>query len=149
MAAGDKMAEALKRIADGVAKRQTVSVGFLAGATYPNNAHTSVAAVAAFNNFGTSKSKPRPFFTRMVAEKSPKWGAKLAKVLIAADYDAKLALERMGLGIKGQLEDAIVAFNDPADSDATIARKQAKHGKNATLVDTGVMLKSIDFEVSE
>src|SRR6185312_5578169 len=43
---------------------------------------------------------PRPFFRQMIAEKSPSWGASMAKVLKAAGCDVRVALGRMGEGIR-------------------------------------------------
>ncbi len=144
---GNRMDAALQKIADKLNKAKSVRIGFLEKATYPDG--QQVAEVAAYLNYGTSKMPPRPFFSQMVARNSPKWGTKLRNVLKAADYDTALALARMGEGIKGQLQDAIVAFDDPPDSESTKARKKAANGDAATLVETGHMLRSVDYEVSE
>lgn len=144
---GDKMGPALERIAQRLAKAKSVRVGFLENATYPDG--QQVAEVAAYLNYGTSKMVPRPFFSQMVKEKSPGWGPKVQKVLKAANYDTELALARVGEGIKKQLEDAIVAFNDPPDKESTMARKRAANKENATLIETGHMLKSVSYEVKE
>jgi len=144
---GKRMDAALRQIADRLNKAKSVRIGFLEDATYPDG--QQVAEVAAYLNYGTSKMPPRPFFSQMVEANKDGWGAKLARVLKAADYDTELALGRMGEGIKGQLQDAIVAFNDPPDSKATMARKKAAGQEQATLIETGHMLASVDYEVSE
>lgn len=143
---GKKLEAKLAEIAARVASANTVRVGFLEGATYPDG--QTVAAVAAFNNYGTSKAPPRPFFTQMIAANKNGWGAKLARILKANNYDAAKSLGLMGYGIKGQLQSAIIAFDNPPDSPETLARKKSKHGAKATLVDTGHMLNSVDFDVS-
>lgn len=147
-----------------------VRVGFLEGATYPDG--TPVAEVAALQNFGAPAAgiPARAFFSNMVAEKSPEWGDKFAKVLQAADYDAEKALALMGEGIAGQLRQAIVEMQSPANSPVTNLLKQrfptregmtfedvlqamrdAAAGETAPagkpLVWTGHMLASVDKEV--
>jgi hypothetical protein len=96
-----------------------LKVGFLSGATYPDG--TSVAMVAALNNFGAPGAgiPPRPFFSNMVAEKSPGWGEKLTRLLRHTNYDIKAALALMGEAIAGQLRQSIVDTNSPANSMAT------------------------------
>lgn len=102
----------------------------------------NVATVAFWNNDGTVRVKARPFFTNMIAAKSPGWGDDLSKSLVAAKYDSKVALKFMGGLINDQLVNAI---NDwPADNaPLTIAIKKFNKG----LVDKGIMLRSSSYEV--
>lgn len=120
-------------------------VGFLEDATYPDG--QPVAQVAAHLNYGTSKMPPRPFFRQFIAQNKDGWGKKLGNVLAAAGYDTTLALGRMGYGMKGQLQETIIAFNNPPDSKETLARKKSKFGEDSTLIDTAHMLNSVDFDV--
>lgn len=167
---GDKLAGALKDLSAKVAQRRTLRVGFLEDATYPDG--TSVAQVAAMNNFGTSRAPPRPFFSNMVATEGPSWGEKLARILDANDFDSEKALELMGEGISGQLRDAIVSFNGAPLSPVTLllrarfpmggyepddvwkafrdaAAGVTEQGSSKQLVWTGHMLNSVDYEVGE
>jgi hypothetical protein len=101
-----------------------------------------IATVAFWNNFGTTRAPARPFFSNMIAEKSPGWGRKLAAVAKAANYDTKLTLQRMGEGIQGQLVKYIVDW--PADNaPLTVAIK----GFNKGLVDQGIMQRSTGYQV--
>lgn len=86
----------------------------------------------------------RPFFRTMLDQKAREWGVQAGKVLKGADYDAKVALGRMGELIKGELQGSIRDFTNPPDAPSTIRRK----GFDKTLIDTGVMLNSVDYEVS-
>lgn len=142
---GDKLEKALADIAKRVGRGGEVRIGFLEGATYPDG--TSVPLVAAVQNFGASEKgiPPRPFFSNMVKEKSPQWPAKLGKVLKANDYNVDQSLAQMGEGIKGQLQQSIRDTNSPPLAPATIARK----GFEKPLVDTGHMLNSVDYEVTD
>jgi hypothetical protein len=118
-----------------------VQVGFLEGATYPDG--TPVAAVAYFNEFGTSKAPPRPFFRGMVAEESPTWPGKMAALAKATNYDGAKVLALMGEDIDGALKQSINDFTDPPNAPATIKSK----GFNKPLIDTGHMLSSTGYKV--
>lgn len=169
---GDKLEKALADIARRIGKGGAVNVGFLENAKYPDG--TSVAQVAAFDNFGTSTAPARPFFSNMVEEKSPDWGPALAKCLEATSNDVPAALALMGEGIKGQLQDAIRNFDGIPLSDVTLllrSRFPTRDGMTAAdvwqafhdvaagmtagaaseqeLVWSGVMLGSVDYEVIE
>lgn len=143
MTGGDKLQAALAAIVRNVNKGQAVNVGFLAGSSYPDG--TSVPLVASVQEFGSSSQgiPPRPFFRSMIAAKAPGWGKSMAAVLKATNYDAAQALGQMGMGISGQLQDSIRATNSPALAPETIARK----GFATPLIDTGVMINSVSYEV--
>lgn len=167
---GDKLERALAAIAKRLGnKPTTVSVGFLAGATEASG--MSVAAIAAINNYGAPSRgiPPRPFFTNMVATKSGEWPDGLERALKATDNDAPAALALMGEGIAGQLREAIIATSAPPNSpvtnllkqrfpmggqtfdDVLKARRDVAAGATAPagkpLVQSGVMLGSVDYEV--
>ena len=160
-----------------------VKVGFFSTAKYQDG--TPVAAVAAWNEFGTGPhtiaAKPgkvlaftgsggetvfvrqvnhpgipeRPFFRRAIAEmedgvsKILKSGLDPKKMVV----DEQLA-DRVGLYAAAQVQESIVALNDPPNSPATIAQKRKKlHGKKGTgggetpLMDTGTLRNSVAWEV--
>lgn len=168
---GQLLEKKLADLAAKVATGATLRVGFLEGATYPDG--TSVATVAAINNFGAPAAgiPARPFFSRMVASNSPTWGAKLAKLLEMNDWDAAKALDLMGMGIANELRTAIITTTDPPNSMATNLLKQrfpmggysfddvlkawsdAEAGETAPagkpLSWTGHMANSISHEVTE
>lgn len=132
---------ALADISRRLDRARTLRVGFLANATYPDG--TPVAAVAAFQDFGTRTIPPRPFFRNMVAEKSSEWPAAIARALADNNYDAERALRIVGEAIAGQLRQSIIDTNEPPLADRTAQRK----GHAKPLVDTGHMLNSVDYEV--
>ena len=142
---GEKLQAALAEIAGNLANAGSgpnVRVGFLESATYPNG--QSVATVAAWNEFGTSRAPPRPFFRDMIKANAKAWPTQIATVMKSSHYDAAVTLAKMGELIKGQLQSSIVAFNRVPLAASTIRRK----GFDKQLVDTGVMLRSVDYEVS-
>lgn len=87
----------------------------------------------------------RPFFRHMIAEKSPGWGAKMAKALKAADCNVDVAFARMGEGIKGQLQESIRSFVSPALAKSTIRKK----GFDKPLIDSGDMLRAVDYDIKQ
>lgn len=133
---GDALKAKLAEIARNASSASEVRVGFLEGATYPNG--TPVALVAAVHNWGKW-----PFFTNMIAQKSPEWPAAISGLLKANNYDALRTLQLTGEAVAGQLRQAIVDTNSPALAPSTIRRK----GFAKPLVDTGQMLNSVDYEV--
>jgi hypothetical protein len=142
---GDALQKKLAEIAEQIGDPKTLRVGFLEGATYPDG--ESVAMVAAANEFGdpSMNRPPRPFFRRMLAEKSPQWGDDLGKIALAVNYDASALFALMGERIKDQLQGSIRDFTDPALAQSTIQRK----GFDKPLIDTGHMLNSVDYDVKD
>ncbi|CCE07593.1 conserved hypothetical protein [Bradyrhizobium sp. STM 3843] len=138
---GDKLEAALREIAQKVSKPGTLRVGFLEGATYPDG--TSVALVAASNEFGTKRIPPRPFFRNMIAAKSDEWAPAIGQLLPQNGYDAPKVLALAGDAIKGQLQQSIRDTNSPPLSPVTIEKK----GFDKPLIETAHMIMSVGAEV--
>ena len=103
-----------------------------------------MALVAAVNEYGKAPSQPpRPFFRNMIAQHSEEWPDAVTKLLRSNDYAADETLAGMGELIKGELQQSIVDFTSPALKPSTVAAK----GFDKPLVDTGVMLRSVDYAV--
>lgn len=142
---GGKLMARLEVIAAKTDGLPTVSVGFLKDASYPNG--ESVAEIAGVNEFGNpaNNQPPRPFFRRMVADKKSTWGSAVALQLAETDYDIPKTLDRMGQGIKSQLQMSIRNLIDPPLSPVTVARK----GFSKPLIESSHMLNSVDYRVDE
>lgn len=141
-----KGAEGLQKALAGIAAKMgagAVSVGFMAGATYPDG--TPVAAVAFWNEFGGPGRPPRPFFRQMIAAESPTWGAKIGKLAVATKYDGPAVLAMMGEDIAGALGESISNFETPALAESTVAAK----GFAKPLIDTGDMQRAITYKVED
>lgn len=138
---GDKMMIHLANIAKKM--QGEVSVGFMADALYPDG--TPVAQVAFYNEFGTSRIPPRPFFRGMIAKNSPGWAMRMSKAAAYYDFDGQKVLELMGQTIQEKLQEAIVDFSDPANAPSTIEKK----GFDKPLIDTGHMKDSVTFKVKD
>ena len=126
----------LKEIAKRIEGKKALKVGFLEGATYPDEAGTPVAQVAFWLNYGHGKTPPRPFFTDLIAAKSDSWGDSLGRILEQNDWDVDKSLRQLGEGIAGQVRDAIINLDSPALSPVTLMlRKMLKDDPN--LIVTG------------
>lgn len=141
---GDKLKKKLDVLVAGLASgSNTVRVGFLSKSTYPDL--TPVAMIAVIQDFGAPSRgiPPRPFFRNMIRDNSKAWPGIMANLLATTNYDMDKTLNLMGDGIKGQLQKSIDDTNSPALSPKTIAKK----GFSKPLIDTGVMRKSVSWEV--
>lgn len=138
---GTKLREALNRIGTSLRTATRVEAGFLDRATYPDG--TMVAAVAAFNEFGTAKIPPRPFFRLMIRKNSAKWPINLRTALTQTGFDAAASLGLVGQEIQEELQDSIRSNTPPPNAPSTVAAK----GFDRTLIDTGIMLNSVKHNV--
>lgn len=138
---GAKLEAILRNTAKKLGDGKTLRVGFLETEKYPDG--TPVAQVAFWNEYGTVKSPPRPFFRQMIESKSQKWGAALGRNLAATGYDTTKAMSLVGTGIKDQLTQAIVQFASPGNAASTIAAK----GFDKPLIDTGQMQRAPGFDI--
>jgi hypothetical protein len=140
---GTKVAARLAEIGRLIKGADSVKVGFLAGAKYPDG--TPVAMIAAIQEFGAPAAgiPPRPFFRKMIAAKQGEWPKAIAALLKANNYNAAQTLRQTGEAVAGQLKQSIVDTNEPPLKPATVQRK----GFAKPLIDTGHMLASVDYEV--
>lgn len=152
---GARLNKALDEISRRLNSASAVAVGFFANATYPDG--TSVAMVAAIQNFGSGRIPPRPFFSNMIRDKAHEWGPALGQLIVRTNYNADRSLAILGDGIAGQLRQSIRDTNTPPLAPATLRKrgyKGAPFNPNdpktfgaKPLVHTGVMLGSVSYEV--
>lgn len=159
---GQKLEAALKAIAKKLSNAKSVKVGFLENQKYPDGTH--VALVAAIQDYGApAKNIPsRPFFRNMIAKESKGWPDTTAKLLKQTNFDARKALTLLGQHVAEQLQQSILDTNAPPLSPKTIKRKSGNltprqkanlkklgiMGPEKPLVETGLLLRSPDYEVS-
>jgi hypothetical protein len=159
--AGGKATKYLKKLGRSLGNGSSLAVGFLESETYPAGMSPEaramakflegkkkysgpVAQVALWNEMGTKTSPPRPFMRHTVATKGKNWGKNLGEALIHTKYNAPQALVLLGELIQEQLRESITSWRDPPNSGVTAGLK----GKNKPLVDTGQMLRAVDFQVT-
>jgi hypothetical protein len=149
---GKKLRIALSSIEQRITRAGLLRMGFLEGNIYSDTHPTRgtkraalpVAIVAFFNEFGTSRIPPRPFFRTTISQKSKLWGDNLAKALKHYEYNGELALRAVGQGMRDDLENSIATWSSPPNAARTIKIK----GFNKPLVDDGTMQRSPDFEIA-
>jgi hypothetical protein len=171
---GDKFLAMVAEVAKKLNKKGTMKAGFLETQTYPDG--TYVAQVAWWLNYGTKSIAPFPFFSNMIADKAPGWGAVLANIAAASNLDTQLTLERFGEHVTADLSDSILdgSYHDLSpitlmlrkmkDDDPTLVVSGATVGEAARrvalgesgasgtrakrLVDTGQLAASPAYEVN-
>ena len=119
-----------------------VKVGFFSTARYEDG--TPVAAVAAWNEFGTETIPERPFFRNALAEAERSVG----RILQAGLDTKKMVVDeqlagRVGAHVQGKIRDSITALKEPPNAPETVRRK----GSSDPLLDTGTLRNSVDWEV--
>ena len=121
-----------------------VKVGFFSTAKYQDG--TPVAAVAAWNEFGTETIPERPFFRNALAESERGVSNILAKGIDTKKMvvDEQLA-GRVGEYVQGKIRDSITALKEPPNAPETVRRK----GSSDPLMDTGTLRNSVAWEVEQ
>ena len=124
----------------GLIKNKNLEVGFFEVSKYDNGVY--VASVASFNEYGTARIPPRPFFRNAIAKNSNKWNDILTNEL-RNSVDVELAYHRVGEVAKGDIVESIMQTNTPPNSPLTIAKKKS----SKPLVDTSFMRSSVNYKV--
>ena len=119
-----------------------VKVGFFSTARYQDG--TPVAAVAAWNEFGTETIPERPFFRNALAESERSVG----RILQAGLDTKKMVVDeqlagRVGAHVQGKIQDSITSLKEPPNAPETVRRK----GSSDPLMDTGTLRNSVAWEV--
>jgi len=128
-----------------------VKAGFYGGATYPDG--ELVSQVAAGNEWGdpANHQPPRPFFRIAVKDHKKEWAETIAKGL-EQGRDARTVLEVVGAQIKGDVQQSIADLMEPGLSPVTIEKRRTRadrpNSSTKPLVDTGVMIGDVNYEVT-
>ena len=147
------MASGLEKYLNGLAERLNateVRVGFINGETYPDG--TSVAEVAYKNEYGVPENNqpPRQFFRNAINEHSEEWVDAISRG-IGNGLDAITVLEAVGAVVQGDVQESIATLMDPPLSQETIRRRRERkvmpNSSTKPLVDTRVMISSVNYEV--
>ena len=136
-----KMSDAVTAKLLDLAKRAqgSVKVGFI---------DNDLAPIAFWNEFGHKGRFPapaRPFFRNMVSAESSKWPEMMAGKLKRSKMNGKKTLTFMGEEIDGALKESITEFDSVPLAPSTVRRK----GFDKQLIDTGDMLRSTEYQVSD
>ena len=135
---------------------KAVRVGFFRTAKYDDG--TSVAAVAAWQEFGTDGGKyggpipERPFFRNALSSAKPQVLPLLKRTVNIKEpaVTAQIAV-MIGELVQGEIQQSITTLRSPELSEVTIERRRRRlrkpvHSDNP-LVDTGVLRGSVTYAV--
>ena len=138
--------EAIKKLQ--ALKSKTLQAGILANAGTNNETGTLIAEYACANEFGTKNIPARSFIGTTCDEQSKKWDAQIDKIIDKVIEGSSANVEQLiglfGEQIIGDIKDTIT-YRDilPKLKEQTIKRKKS----SKTLIDTGIMRNSINFEI--
>lgn len=137
---GRKYFRELKKLAD-----LEIQVGFQGDQTYGDG--TSLAEVAAYNEFGSSDTPERPFMRQSFEnhESELQAACDLAIKTLASGGSAEAALDKLGVVAKGLVQQEIVDGGFAPNAESTIKKK----GSEQPLIDTGYMRQSVNYVIKK
>ena len=135
---GKKYFRELKKMTD-----MEIQVGFQSDQKYEDG--TSIAQVAAVNEFGASDIPERPFMRQSFENHEGELQAACdaAQRLVSSGGSAEQALQQIGVVAKGLVQDEIVNGGFAPNAESTIKKK----GSEQPLIDTGTMRQSVNFVI--
>lgn len=119
---GDKLEKYLKNLSKRITSGGTLKVGFLEGGpVYPDG--MSVAEVATIQEYGSPVHHipARPFMRQTVLDREKEWPIRMAKLIVANDYDGRKALDQFGKTVVVDIKESILDVESPPLSPVTIA----------------------------
>lgn len=132
--------------------RATLRVGVMENARNIDTGEP-VAPYAAANEFGTRRIPARPFLRSTIDAKGHEWADYLGRA-IRARVPLQTALELTGEKMKSDVKATIAGNMAPANAPSTIRRKLRQEDEGGgmmhagTLIETGSLLRSIEYEVT-
>lgn len=135
---GKRYFENLKKLAE-----MEVVVGFQEGQQYDDG--TSLAEVAAYNEFGSSDTPERPFMRQSFERHEDVLHAACEDVndSLAAGDTVEHALDTLGVVVKGLVQNEIREGGFAPNAPSTIRQKKS----DQPLIDTGHMRQSVNYIV--
>lgn len=152
------IADVLKRIR--AMNKSKIKAGVLKGATYDNG--LPVAQVALWNEYGTSRMPSRPFMRTTVENHKNDWGNRLVanmNAYLQGRSSLEDGLNDVGNMMQAHIQETIDSNIPPPNAKSTAKRKASRvvdekgkpieggSGTKQTLIDSGVMIKSVSYEV--
>lgn len=124
----------------------TVEVGY-----FPDSGEykdgTTVAEVAAYNEYGTGRIPARPFMRQTVDAKQGDWAnlAQNVEKRVVGGMSIHQGLELIAIRAKGHIQEMIDKGDYAPNSPATIRQKKSSH----PLIDTSRMRNSVEWKIKE
>lgn len=130
-------------------RKMYVTIGFHEDAgSYDDG--TSVVEVALWNEFGTKTSPVRSFIRSTLEEKVDdinNWREEALKKIIEEGWTAEKALSMIGLRVSILIQNKIKSNVPPPNAPSTVDHKKSEGTANRTLIETGLMLRSVTYRV--
>lgn len=127
-----------------------LKVGFFDNAKYPNGEY--VAQVAFWNEYGTISKNgnkhipPRPFIRNVTDDKAKMQRlGEIAKIELSKGQDSEAVINTIGEQLVTMIKQSISQGEFEPNAPYTIAKK----GSSRPLVDTGLLMSSVDFKVEK
>lgn len=147
---GDRLIRRLQEMAQAQGK---VRAGILENATNHETGEP-IAPYAAFNEYGTADIPARPFMRSTIQREGKTWSKGLVRMLTNG-RDVQGALKLTGMRMAEDIQATINSNMAPPNSPATIRAKTKKVDGGdlgetmtpGTLIDTGSMIRAVDYEV--
>lgn len=153
---GREFKELLKRMKGVGRSYVTIGVHSDAGRYTEGKSPPSVAEVALWNEYGVPASPRRPAipersYLRSAIDQNAslinKWREELMRDIIDGKRTAEDALRAMGFRIQVLVQNKIKSNVPPPNAKRTVERKRKKGLAPNTLIETGLLLRSIGFKV--
>ena len=147
MKGGANLAKYLADLKQNATSARRVDVGFFRDATYTDG--TSVATVAAVQEFGNDRVPARSFMRTTIAERSRQWPGAAAAVLQATGCNARRALETMGQVAAQEMQSKISEITEPPLAASTVKQRGKKGSErpDKPLIDTATMINALRYQV--
>lgn len=143
---------AIKGVIDALkgATGNELQVGWFSSANYDDG--VPVAGVAALNEFGNAKIKPRPFMRPAIEDNQQAW-AKLveqgANAMLTGNTTMEDVFNGLGLTVAADIKQAIIDGDHAPLSPTTLAIRRSKGNTNTDpLRDSGLLIATVTYEVS-
>lgn len=140
----DKLLDTLKKY-----RNAYVTIGIHEDAGTYGESGTSVIEVALWNEFGTEKIPARSFIRSALDEHEQKineWREEVVTNILTKGWSIEKALDTIGLRIQLLIQNQIKSNVPPSLAKSTADAKSAKGRPPVTLIDTGLLLRSITYK---
>jgi hypothetical protein len=110
----------------------------------------SVAEVALWNEYGTKTTPERSFFRSTFAEKQQKitqWRDEAIRNILLGKWTPEQALDAIGFRMSTAIQNKVKSNVPPPNALSTIESKKRRGVAIRTLIDSGLMLRSIKHKV--
>lgn len=135
----------------GKAKDSYVTIGLHEDAgNYSGKNAPSVVEVGLWNEFGTETSPERSWLRSAIDEHEKDindWKDEAIANILHEDWTLEKALEMMGFRIQQLVQNKIKSNVPPPLADSTVEMKKKAGVAPETLIDTGLMLRSVTYKV--